>query len=129
MAEWESLSHYTQAQRVIRPIALINSNVFNCFSNGLDIAQNEREPTGRLAKTMCIECERLRNVSVAAADRLVEARANLARYRPPESSDEFSSLWNECQEALRESYRLREEMARHTAAHQPKFRSYQSAAD
>ena len=78
---------------------------------------------------MCNECERLKNACMAAADRLVEARANLARYRPPESSDEFCSLWHECQEALRESFMLREEMARHTAMHQPQFRCSQTAAD
>jgi hypothetical protein len=55
---------------------------------------------------------------MAAAGRLVEARSNLARYRPPESSDLFSSLWAECEDALQESRNLREETARHGALHQ-----------
>lgn len=66
---------------------------------------------------ICDECQRLRGQYRATADSLMAAQRELANYELLRNSD-FVHRWNESERALKELWRVREEMVAHAAAHQ-----------
>jgi hypothetical protein len=66
---------------------------------------------------MCEQCYQLQNQYRTIAERLTAAQRVLATYDLGRDGDTFVSLWNESQSALKLLRSLREEMARHAAAH------------
>jgi len=63
---------------------------------------------------MCDRCVQLRTRYHITAEKLGVAQRELARYSP---QDQFIPRWSDCERALRELWRLREEMAAHAASH------------
>jgi hypothetical protein len=66
----------------------------------------------------CVECQRLLNLCLDASQELVQAQSELARYRPAREDKDFPALWERCQEAMRATKTVRQEVARHLATHE-----------
>jgi hypothetical protein len=66
---------------------------------------------------MCDTCGRAQEEYNAAAERLRKAQRELACYVVGKELDAFKRLWNESHMALKDLWRLREEMATHAATH------------
>lgn len=66
---------------------------------------------------ICNECQRLRDRYQATAERLTAAQRDLSNYDLLRNGD-FVNLWNESERALKDLWRMREEMLAHAATHQ-----------
>ncbi len=66
---------------------------------------------------MCSDCTRLQNACEEAANQLLTAQRELARYKSPAEADDARRLWKICEAALKASWSLREESSRHATSH------------
>jgi len=66
---------------------------------------------------MCDECARLQRSYLETTDRLRVVQQELARYGINQESGAFMKLWNECTNALRKLFEIREQMAQHSLTH------------
>jgi hypothetical protein len=66
---------------------------------------------------VCEKCTRIEAELKQVSERLNVAQRELARYRGGNDQSVFTQLWNECENALKELWRLREEMDTHAATH------------
>lgn len=65
---------------------------------------------------MCAECERINELYRTTNEHLMSIQRQLAHYDAGQHAN-FVPLWNECLDALRALWRLREEMAAHVSTH------------
>ena len=66
---------------------------------------------------MCDECVGIQEQYRATAKRLLAAQRELACYEIGRRSDSFTRLWNDCQDALKHLWELREAMTTHATRH------------
>jgi hypothetical protein len=66
---------------------------------------------------MCQQCVEIQVAYQQESARLSTAQRELAAYRTADDRNSFHRLWTETESVLRQVWRLRLEMASHTASH------------